>query len=89
MPPPAQQFQIFIRLPVNRTIVMDATSRTRGLEIKQFIWWREGIPVEIQWLSTGTRLLADGTTLDDANVERESTIWCHIRGPADENHYQR
>ena len=82
-PPPAQSFQIFIRLPTNRTIVMDATSRTMGIQVKQYIWWREGIPVEIQWLSTSARLLQDRMPLDDANIERESTVWCHIRGPAD------
>ncbi len=81
----APTFQIFIRIPDNRTIVMDATRTTTGREIKQFVWWREGIPVEIQWLSTGARLLQDRMPLDDINVDRESTVWCHIRGPTDDN----
>ena len=68
---------------MNRTIVMDATSATTGREIKQFVWWREGIPVEVQWLCTGARLIQDRMPIDDANVDRESTVWCHIRGAAD------
>jgi hypothetical protein len=82
-------FQIFVRIPTNRTLVFDVERSTTGRDIKRLIWWREGIPVEIQWLCNGVRLLHDDTALYELNIERESTVWCHIRGRADEEENPR
>lgn len=81
-------FQIFVRIPTNHTLVLDVERGMTGRDIKRLIWWRQGIPVEIQWLSTGARLLNDDKKLYELNIERESTVWCHIRGAVDEENTQ-
>ena len=70
--------QIFARVP-GRTLVLSVEPWFTGRDVKEMICWREGIPMEIMWLSTGSRVVLDEERLDDRDVGPDSTVWVHIR----------
>jgi hypothetical protein len=72
--------QIFVRIAAGRTLVLDVEPWFTGRDVKALVWWREGIPVEVVWLSTGSHVVGDSERLDDRNVGADSTVWAHIRG---------
>jgi hypothetical protein len=71
--------QIFARIAARRTLVLNVEPWFTGRDLKAMIWWREGIPVEVQWIATGSHAICDGERLDDRNVGPDTTVWVHIR----------
>lgn len=79
--------QIFVRPPSGGTITVDVEPGLTGLQLKQILWWRLRIPVELMWISAGPRVLSDDTTLAAAGVFRESTVYCFVRFGVPENRH--
>lgn len=71
--------QIFVRPPSGGTITVDVEPALTGLQLKRILWWRLRIPVELLWISTGSRVLDDDKTLASVGVFSESTVYCFVR----------
>jgi hypothetical protein len=75
----SRTMQIFVRILAGRTLILHVEPWFTGRDVKALIWSREGIPVEILWLASGSYVILDGQRLDDRNVGPDATLWAHIR----------
>lgn len=71
--------QVFVKTITNRSITLNVESSTKISEVKELINNKEGIPVqEIRLLYSGKQL-EDTHTLNDYNVQNESTLHMVLR----------
>ena len=73
------KMQIFVQNLNNETSTLDLELSASVLSVKQLLESREQIPAEDQLLTYAGRPLEDDCTLEDYDVQKESTLYLSLR----------